>query len=488
MSQSECAPGLPITGAAADMGRATAAVLAGVDVDGLDAAKARDATADRVQSQERSTIHGQMMRQPLLISSLLRHAERHHGEQEIVSRRVEGGIHCYTYRELAARARKMAKALLALGMAPGDRVATLAWNGYRHMELYYAVSGADGVLHTLDPQLPPDRLAWIVSDAHDQILCFDLSFLPLLESVAGELTSVRHFVLMSDRSHMPPNSRVPGLLCYEDLCAAEDDAYEWPEFDENCASSLCYAPGVAGGPKGVLYSHRSTLLHTMAGALPDALCLSANDTVLLVAPMFHAGAWGIPYMACMVGAKLVFPGPTQEGRSLYELSETEGVTLAAGVPAIWQALSFHVESNGLQFSTMRRMVLGGPTCASVRPGQFRKHGVEVLHAWGMTELSPIGTACALKSEVMALTDEQCLVIQSKQGRALFGVDMKIVGIDGRDLPWDGKSTGELHVRGHWVVASYLRGENACTDGWFPTGDLATIDRYGYMQIMTTQGK
>jgi len=374
MSQSERSPDLPIPGTAVDMGCTTAVVFAGADLYELDAATASDATADQIQSQERHMIHGQVMRQPLLISSLLRHAERHHGELEIVSRRVEGGIHCYTYRELAARARKMAKALLALGMAPGDRVATLAWNGYRHMELYYAVSGADGVLHTLDPQLPPGQLAGIVSDAHDQILCFDLSFLPLLESIAGELTCVRHFVLMSDRSRMPPNSRIPGLLCYEDLCAAEDDTYEWPEFDENYASSLCYTTDAAGRPKGVLYSHRSTLLHTMAGALPDALCLSANDTVLLVAPMFHASAWGIPYMACMVGAKLVFPGPTQEGRSLYELSETEGVTLAAGVPAIWQALSFHVESNGLQFSTTRRMVLGGPACPSVMRGQFRNMG------------------------------------------------------------------------------------------------------------------
>lgn len=244
--------------------------------------------------------------------------------------------------------------------------------------------------------------------------------------------------------------------------------------------------GPRGDPKGVLYSHRSTLLHAMAGALPDVLCMSANDTVLVVAPMFHASAWGIPYMACMVGAKLVFPGPAPEGRPLYELIEAEGVTLAAGVPAIWQVLSSHVESNGLQFSTMRRMVLGGSTCSTVLPDQFRKHGVEVLHAWGTIELSPIGTVCALKPDVMALTDEQCMVIQSKQGRALFGVDMKIVDADGQDLPWNGKFAGELHVRGHWVVASYLRGENACVDGWFPTGEMATIDRYGYMQITTAQ--
>jgi fatty-acyl-CoA synthase len=427
-------------------------------------------------------IQGQMMNQPLLVSSLLRHAERHHGEQEVVSRRVEGGVHCYTYRDLAARARKMAKAMLALGMAPGDRVATLAWSSYRHMELHYAVSGAEGVLHTLNPRLHTDQLAWIVSDARSQILCFDLSFLPLLDSIVGELSGVRHFVLMSDRSHMPANTRIPGLLSYEDLCEGQDDDYEWPEFDENQASSLCYTSDTTGSLKGVLYSHRSTLLYTMASALPDVLCMSANDTVLPAVPMFHVNAWGIPYIACMVGAKLVLPGPTPDGKSLYDLIEAEGVTLTAGAHGVWQALLTHVEAKGLQFSTMRRMVAGGSACPSVLLGQFMKHGVDVLHTWGMTELSPLGTACALKPEVAALTDEQLLAIQSKQGRALFGIDMKAVDANGRELPWDGRSAGELHVRGHWVVANYLGGVDPRIDGWFPTGDVVTIDKYGYMQI------
>ena len=427
-------------------------------------------------------ISGLMQQQPLLISSLLRHAERHHGEQEIVSRRVEGDLHHYTYQDLAARARRMAKALRALGMTPGDRVATLAWNGYRHMELYYAVSGAGAVLHTLNPRLHPDQLAWIAADAHDQILCFDLTFLPLIEAMAGRLPGVRHFVLMSDRTRMPAEAKIPGLLCYEDLCAAEDDDYDWPEFDENVASSLCYSSGTTGNPKGVLFSHRSTVLHTMAGALPDVLGMSAKETVLPVVPMFHVNAWGIPYMACMVGAKLVFPGPALDGRSLYELFEAEGVTFAAGVPTVWQALISHVAANHLAFSTMRRTVIGGSACPPSLLSQFHEHGVEVLHAWGMTELSPIGTACALKPAVLALAEEDRLAIQAKQGRAPFGVDMKIVDGAGKELPWDGHSAGELHVRGHWVVAKYLNEEDPRVDGWFPTGDVSTIDPFGYMQI------
>ncbi|MFC5569041.1 3-(methylthio)propionyl-CoA ligase [Lysobacter yangpyeongensis] len=428
-------------------------------------------------------IHGLMMQQPLLISSLLRHAERHHGEGEIVSRRVEGDIHRYTYRDLAARARRMAKAMAALGIGDGDRVGTLAWNGYRHMELYYAVSGMGAVLHTLNPRLHPDQLAWIVDNAQDQVLCFDLTFLPLVEAVAGRLGSVRHFVLMSDRAHMPDETRIPGLLCYEDLCIAQDDGYEWPEFDENRASSLCYTSGTTGNPKGVLYSHRSTVLHTMAGALPDVLCMSAREAVLPVVPMFHVNAWGIPYMACMVGAKLVFPGPALDGKSLYDLFEAEAVTLAAGVPTVWQALLAHVESNGLRFSTLCRTIIGGAACPPSMIDAFQsRHGVEVLHAWGMTELSPIGTACSLKPELAALGSEQRLAVQAKQGRALFGVDMKIVDADGDELAWDGKAAGELMVRGHWVVAQYQSGADPCVDGWFPTGDVSTIDAHGYMQI------
>ncbi|HJV95541.1 MAG TPA: AMP-binding protein, partial [Albitalea sp.] len=280
-------------------------------------------------------MNGLMMQQPLLISSLLVHAERHHGEQEIVSRRVEGDIHRETFREAAARARRMARALAALGVKPGERVATLAWNGYRHLELYYAVSGSQAVLHTLNPRLHADQVVYIADHAEDQALFFDLTFLPLIEAIAGRVKTIKTFIAMTDRAHMPAASKIPGLLCYEDLIDAHDDRFDWPEFDENSASSLCYTSGTTGNPKGVLYSHRSTILHTYSAALPDALNCSSRDAILPVVPMFHVNAWGLPYIACMVGAKLVFPGPGLDGKSLHELFESEKVTLSAGVPTVW---------------------------------------------------------------------------------------------------------------------------------------------------------
>ena len=304
-------------------------------------------------------MHGLVMQQPLLISSLLVHAERHHGAQEVVSRRVEGDIHRTTYGELASRARRMAKALAGLNVQPGDRVATLAWNGYRHLELYYAVSGSGAVLHTLNPRLHPDQVVYIADHAEDQVLFFDLTFLPLIEAIAGRVKTIRHFVAMTDRAHMPATTKIPNLLCYEELLEPHDDRLEWPVFDEAEASSLCYTSGTTGNPKGVLYSHRSTVLHTFAIALPDSLNCSARDTILPVVPMFHVNAWGLPYAACMTGAKLVFPGPGLDGKSLYELFESERVTLSAGVPTVWQGLLAYVEANGLKFSTMRRTVIGG---------------------------------------------------------------------------------------------------------------------------------
>jgi len=430
-------------------------------------------------------MHGQMMQQPLLIASLLRHAERHHGAQEVVSRRVEGDIHRCTYAELAARSRRLAQALAALGVGFGDRVGTIAWNGYRHLELYYAVSGSGAVLHTLNPRLHADQLVWITEHAQDQVLCFDLSFLPLVEAVSERLAPVKHFVLMTDRSHMPAASKIPGLLCYEDLIVSQtDDAFDWPEFDEQTASSLCYTSGTTGHPKGVLYSHRSTVLHTMASALPDALNISARDVVLPVVPMFHVNAWGLPYSACLVGAKLVFPGPGLDGKSLHELFESEGVTVSAGVPTVWQGLLAHVGSNGLTFSTMRRTIIGGSACPPAMMSAFEDtHGVQVIHAWGMTELSPIGTVGILKGPQLNLPVEQRSAIQAKQGRSVFGIDMKIVGEDGHELPWDGQASGELLVRGHWVVDCYIQGDRSpLIDGWFPTGDVATIDADGFMNI------
>ncbi|MBL0424098.1 3-(methylthio)propionyl-CoA ligase [Ramlibacter alkalitolerans] len=428
---------------------------------------------------------GSMMQQPLLVSSLLAHAERHHGEQEVVSRRVEGDIHRYTYRDMAARTRQLANGIAALGVPAGGRVATLAWNGYRHLELYYAVSGSGAVLHTLNPRLHPDQLVWIANHAEDEVLFFDLSFLPLVEAAAPRLRTVRSFVAMTDRAHLPTQSTLPGLLCYEDLLATQSDRFEWPVFDENTASSLCYTSGTTGNPKGALYSHRSTLLHTYASALPDALNCSARDTILPVVPMFHVNAWGLPYAACMVGAKLVLPGPFLDGRSLYELFEAEGVTLSAGVPTVWQGLLAHVDAHDLGFSTMRRTVIGGSACPPAMMRAFQeRHDVTVLHAWGMTEISPIGTVCTLKPRQAALPAEERLAIQARQGRAVFGVDLKITGTDGKELPHDGRSAGELMVRGPWVISRYFKddGGDPLVDGWFPTGDVATIDADGFMQI------
>jgi fatty-acyl-CoA synthase len=432
---------------------------------------------------------GLMQAQPLLISNLLRHAERHHGAQEVVSRRTEGDIHRTTYRELAARARRLAKAMAALGVGDGDRVATLAWNGHRHMELYYAVSGAGAVLHTLNPRLHPDQVAYIAGHAEDRVLCFDTTFLPLVEAVAARLTTVRHFVLMTDRAHMPAASKIPDLQCYEELVGAQNDDYEWPQFDENRASSLCYTSGTTGNPKGVLYSHRSTLLHAAAGALPDALNCSSRDVILPVVPMFHVNAWSLPYVACMVGAKMVYPGPGLDGKSLYELFETEKVTLSAGVPTVWQGLLAHVEANDLRFSTMKRTVIGGSACPPAMIRLFQqKYGVHVLHAWGMTEMSPLGTVCSFRNKHLAQSDEERLALQTKQGQAIFGVDMKIVGEDGAELAWDGQTSGELLVKGPWIMEQYFKGEGGDPlvhddDGdWFPTGDVATIDADGYMQI------
>src|SRR3954467_6436958 len=430
-------------------------------------------------------MNGSMMQQPLLISSLLDHAERHHGEQEVVSRRVEGDIHRYTYRAMAGRSRQLANALRVLGVGFGDRVATLAWNGYRHMELYYAVSGSGAVLHTLNPRLHQDQVVWIADHAEDQVLFFDLTFLPLIEAIAPRVKTIKAFVCMTDRAHMPAQTAVPNLLCYEDLLDAQPDHFDWPAFDENTASSLCYTSGTTGNPKGALYSHRSTVLHTYAIALPDSLSCSARETILPVVPMFHVNAWGLPYVACMAGAKLVFPGPFLDGKSLYELFEAEGVTVSAGVPTVWQGLLAHVEANNLKFHTMRRTIIGGSACPPAMMRAFQeRYDVQVLHAWGMTELSPLGTACVLKPHQQALPAEQRLAIQAKQGRAVFGVDMKIVDDEGKELPRDGKASGELLVRGPWVIREYFKGEGGdpLVNGWFPTGDVATIDADGFMQI------
>jgi fatty-acyl-CoA synthase len=435
-------------------------------------------------------MNGLMQTHPLLISHLLVHAERHHAEQQIVSRRVEGDLHRYTYKDLAARARKLAKALAALGVQPGQTVGTLAWNGYRHMELYFGVSGSGRVLHTLNPRLHPDQVVYIADHAEDQVLFFDMSFLPLIEAVASRVKTIRHFVAMTDRAHMPASSKVPKLLCYEELVEAQDDQYEWPQFDENTASSLCYTSGTTGNPKGALYSHRSTVLHSMAGAMPDVLGCSARDTILPVVPMFHVNSWGLVYVAPMTGAKLVLPGAALDGKSLYELFEQEKVTLSAGVPTVWQGLLAYVDANKLKFSTMRRSAIGGSACPPAMIQKFHDdYGVQVIHAWGMTEMSPIGTVCTFKAKHLGQTQDERFAVMAKQGRAVFGVDMKIVDEDGAEIPFGSDKSGDLLVRGPWILAQYFKGEggNPLRDGWFPTGDVARIDADGYM-IITDRSK
>ena len=433
---------------------------------------------------------GLMQNQPLLISSLLEFAERHHADGEIVSRRVEGDIHRYTYKDMAARARKVARVLDAMQLEAGDRAATLAWNGYRHLELYYGVSGSERVLHTLNPRLHPDQVVWIVNHAEDKVVFFDTSFLPIIQAVHTRCPQVTNWVALCDADKLPADSGVPGLQSYEALLAAQSDGYAWPVFDENTASSMCYTSGTTGNPKAALYSHRSSVLHAYAASLPDVMCLSARDAVLPVVPMFHVNAWGVPYSALLVGCKLVFPGGAMDGKSIYELIEAEKVTFAAGVPTVWQMLLGHLKSGDLRFSTLNRTVIGGSACPPAMIQAFQDdYNVRVLHAWGMTEMSPLGTLTSLKNKHLEMPADAQMKLLLKQGRAIFGVDMKIVDGDGKEQPWDGKAYGDLLVRGPWVVREYFKAEGGNplvkdVDGkeWFPTGDVATIDADGYMQI------
>ncbi len=432
---------------------------------------------------------GLMQNQPLLISSLIEFAERHHGEGEIVSRRVEGDLHRYTYKDLAVRSRQVANALDGLKIGFSDRVATLAWNGYRHMEIYFGVSGSGRVLHTLNPRLHPDQVVWIANHAEDQVLCFDASFLPIVQAVHGRCTTIKQYVMLCDADKLPQDTGIPKLLSYEAWIGAQSNNYSWPVFDENSASSMCYTSGTTGNPKAALYSHRSTVLHAYAAALPDVMNLSARDSVLPVVPMFHVNAWGIPYSAALTGCKLVFPGPALDGKSVYDLLESERVTFAAGVPTVWQMLLGHMQANGLRFSTLKRTVIGGSACPPAMINAFNDvYGVDVLHAWGMTEMSPLGTLCTLKNKHLLLSKEEQMKIRLKQGRAIYGMDMKIVDEAGKELPHDGKAFGDLLVKGPWIVAEYFKQseepspKSPMVDGWFPTGDVATIDADGYMQI------
>ncbi len=432
---------------------------------------------------------GQMMDMPLLVSSILRHAARHYGQTEVVSRRVEGDIHRYTYAHCEQRSRQLASALQKAGIGQGERVATIAWNGYRHLELYYGVGGMGSVIHTINPRLHPEQIAWIVNHAEDRIVAFDATFLPLIEAIAPRCPNVRKWLALVDPDRQPKSDKIEGLANYEQFLATGDTGWTWPSFDENTAVALCYTSGTTGHPKGALYSNRSTVLHAYAAALPDAMAASARDSILPVVPMFHVNAWGIPFAAPMVGAKLVLPGPQLDGKSLFELFEAEGVTFAAGVPTVWLGLLGHLEANKLRFSSLNRTVIGGSACPPAMIQAFReKYGVDVIHAWGMTEMSPLGTLSRLQNKHLSLAPDEQRKLLEKQGHTIFGVDMKIVDDTGNDLPWDGETYGNLQVRGPWVIRSYFKEDSDPLEydpkgeGWFPTGDVATIDEDGFMHI------
>ncbi|MBK5356761.1 long-chain-fatty-acid--CoA ligase [Pseudomonas sp. TH41] len=431
---------------------------------------------------------GLMQDQPLLISSVLEHALTAHPRSEIASRTVEGPLHHCTYADIGRRAKQLANALTALEVQPGERIGTLAWNGYRHMELYFGVSGMGAVLHTINPRLFPEQIEFIANHAEDHYLFFDLSFAALVEQLAPRMKTVKAFIALTDRSRMPA-IEVPNLLCYEDLIEGHSSEFAWPVLDERAASSMCYTSGTTGHPKGVLFSHRSSILHSLALCTSDGFGLSSADSALLVVPMFHVNAWGMPYAAAMCGAKLVLPGPALDGESIYELMRTEKVTLALGVPTVWMMLQQHVEDRGLDPAAdlhLNRVVIGGAAAPRTQVETFEtRFGARVLHAWGMTEMSPLGTVCNPLPKHRDISPAERLDLQAKQGRALFGVSMKIVDEEGAELHRDGKASGHLLVKGPWIANQYFRGEGGSIldeAGWFDTGDIATIDSDGYMQI------
>jgi 3-(methylthio)propionyl---CoA ligase len=433
-------------------------------------------------------MRGLMMDRPLLIQSLIQYAARYHAETEIVSRSTEGPLHRYTYADAESRTKQLAKALMRLGVGLGDRVATIAWNNHRHFEAYYAISGVGAICHTINPRLFADQLAYIVNHAQDKVLLVDLTFVPLAEKMASSWSAIRHYVVMTDRAHMPATS-LPDVLCYEDIVAAETPELDWPEFDENTAAALCYTSGTTGNPKGALYSHRSTLLHTYALCASNNVGIGMHDVLCPIVPMFHVNAWGIPYAAAMGGAKLVFPGSRLDGASLQELFENEGVTCALGVPTVWLGLLQHLETTGTRIDCVKRVTCGG---AAVPISMIRtfaeRYGVELIHGWGMTEMSPVGSLSVPTPRQMVKGPDVEYAIRARQGRPLYGVEFKIVDPGGRRLPEDGITSGELLVRGPWVVAGYYEDEAAShaavdSEGWFRTGDVATIDAEGCMQIV-----
>ena len=432
---------------------------------------------------------GLMQTQNLLISGILRHGARHHASAEVVSRTHEGTTHRYTWAEVERRSRRLVRALQRLGVGESDRVGTLAWNGYRHLEVYYAAPGMGAICHTINPRLHPDDICYIVNHALDRVLFVDLSFAPLIDIIAERVKDcVRDVIFLCDAASMPAVKLAPGmkLHCYDTLMDAADEDYVWPDFDENTASALCYTSGTTGRPKGVLYSHRSTYLHAYAACMPDVLCAKASERILPVVPMFHVNAWGIPYACALTGAGLVLPGRYLDGASLASLLNAENVTLTCGVPTIWMGLLQHLRTSGEKLTSVKRIMTGGSATPPLLIEAFRdEQGVGVEQGWGMTELSPVGTYNAPKEAHLELVGPALLKHMLKQGRILPGIDMKIVDGAGKELPWDGVAFGDLMVRGPWIASAYYGDEPGSaldSDGWFATGDVSTIDAAGFMEI------
>jgi fatty-acyl-CoA synthase len=428
---------------------------------------------------------GLMQDWPLLCHRVIDHAAINHPERSIVSRSIEGPFHSITWPELRIRALKLAQRLERDGIKQGDRVATLAWNTWRHLEAWYGIVGAGAIYHTVNPRLFAEQIVWIVNHAEDRVMMTDLTFVPLLEKLADKLTSIERYVILTDAAHMPKTT-LRNAVPYEEWIAEADGDFVWASFDENTAAGMCYTSGTTGNPKGVVYSHRSNVLHSLIATQPEMIGLCSRDVILPVVPLFHANGWSLALTAPMAGATMVMPGMKLDGASVYELLNEYKVTCTAAVPTVWLMLLQHLEATGGKLPHLKKVVIGGSACPRAMTKSFQDiYGVEVIHAWGMTEMSPLGTVCTLKPEYAGLTGEARLDVQQKQGQTPFGVEMKITDDSDRELPWDGKTFGRLKVRGPAVAKAYFKGEGGDIldeDGFFDTGDVATIDRYGYMQI------